>query len=148
MLRAALRFAVLVSAVLGAAGTARALEYLSVAEAAVGYDTPSRQGRPLWIVLAQTPVELIVGTAGWSKVRDSEGSIFWLEQQRLVPRRTVIVNGRAEVRQRPEAAAPVVFEADNRVILELLEATPPGWAKVRHRDGQTGFVRVLQVWGT
>ena len=23
----------------------------------------------------------------------------------------------------------------------------PGWAKVRHRDGVTGFVRATQVWG-
>jgi len=34
------------------------------------------------------------------------------------------------------------------VLLELVEAAPaPGWTRVRHRDGTTGYVRVAEVWG-
>jgi len=40
------------------------------------------------------------------------------------------------------------------VLLELAEpatspvaTASPGWVKVRHRDGQTGFLRVSQVFG-
>jgi hypothetical protein len=47
-----------------------------------------------------------------------------------------------------------VFRAEQNVLLELAEpaASPsstatPGWVKVRHRDGQTGFVRISQVFG-
>ncbi|MDP3288775.1 MAG: SH3 domain-containing protein [Methyloversatilis sp.] len=49
---------------------------------------------------------------------------------------------------RAEDDAPLVFEAERRVLLEpLTEAAPAGWAKVKHRDGQSGFVRISQVWG-
>ena len=33
------------------------------------------------------------------------------------------------------------------VVLELVEPGPAGWARVRHRDGQQGFVKATQVWG-
>jgi len=53
----------------------------------------------------------------------------------------------AEVRSQAEAGAPLVFEADKDVLLELVEPGPLGWAKVRHREGQSGYVRANQVWG-
>ena len=49
--------------------------------------------------------------------------------------------------QAAQESAALVFEADKGVWLELVEAVPGGWAKVRHADGQTGFVRANQVWG-
>jgi hypothetical protein len=40
------------------------------------------------------------------------------------------------------------------VLLEIAETasspsatTAPGWVKVRHRDGQVGFIRLAQVFG-
>jgi hypothetical protein len=66
----------------------------------------------------------------------------------LVKRRTVIVTTpRAQVRLNPEESAPIAFEAARNVSLVYLEGAPGGWVKVRHRDGETGFVRVSQVWG-
>jgi uncharacterized protein YgiM (DUF1202 family) len=32
--------------------------------------------------------------------------------------------------------------------LEWLETSVNGWVKVRHRDGQTGYVKITQVWGS
>ena len=32
-------------------------------------------------------------------------------------------------------------------MLELLEQPVPGWVKVRLRDGQTGFIKLSQIWG-
>jgi hypothetical protein len=49
--------------------------------------------------------------------------------------------------QRLTRNRPSSFEAERDVVLELLEAAPGGWVKVRHRDGQTGFLKVAQVWG-
>ena len=65
----------------------------------------------------------------------------------LSSRRTLIATSRAEVRNQADGAASLAFEVDKGVVLELVEAGPPGWVKVRHRDGQAGFVRVNQVWG-
>ena len=57
----------------------------------------------------------------------------------------------AVVRAGPESSAAVVFQAEQNVLLERADASyataTPGWAKVRHRDGQTGYVRISQVWG-
>jgi hypothetical protein len=53
----------------------------------------------------------------------------------------------ADVRQRPEDAAPLAFQAQQGVVLDLVEAGVPGWAQVRHADGASGFVRISQVWG-
>ena len=59
-----------------------------------------------------------------------------------------------DVHASPEDTAPVVFRAEQNVLLELAESATsptstatPGWVKVRHRDGQSGFVRVAQLFG-
>lgn len=126
-----------------------ALEFRSVAEAgAVMFDAPSQKARPLFVVSRGTPVEVVVSLEGWVKVRDAAGDLAWMERKSLAEQRMLIVTARAaEVRAHAEAAAPLVFEAEKDVLLELLEAGPLGWAKVRHRDGQSGFVRVSQIWG-
>lgn len=131
------------------AAPAWALEYRSVSEAgAVMYDAPSQKARPVFVAARGTPVEVVVSLEGWTKVRDAAGDIAWIEKRVLDDRRMLIVTERvAEVRSLAEAGAPLVFEADKDVLLELVEAGPPGWARVRHRDGQSGFVRVNQVWG-
>jgi SH3-like domain-containing protein len=54
---------------------------------------------------------------------------------------------RSQVRAAAEDKAVLVFEAERDVVLELLEAAPGGWVKVRHRDGQSGFLKAQQVWG-
>ena len=41
----------------------------------------------------------------------------------------------------------LVFETEREVVLELLEPVSGGWVKVKHRDGQTGFLKAMQVWG-
>lgn len=147
---AARRFPVLVVglAALAAASAAHALDYLSLAEAAPAYDAPSAKARPLFVVLAGTPVELVVGLDGWSKVRDSRGDLIWIEKKHLTDKRNLVVRvDRAQVRAAAEDQAALVFEAERDVVLEFVEAVPGGWVKVRHRDGQSGFLKVPQVWG-
>lgn len=129
-------------------GAALALDYRSVAEAAPMYDAPSAKSKPLFVVLAGTPVEVVVSLDGWSKVRDSKGDLTWIEKKHLTEKRNVIVRfDRAQVRAAADDKAALVFEAERDVVLELLEAAPGGWVKVRHRDGQSGFLKAPQVWG-
>ena len=147
---AARRFSVLVFglAALAVGSAAHALDFLSLAEAAPAYDAPSAKAKPLFVVLAGTPVELVVGLDGWSKVRDSRGELIWIEKKHLTDKRNVIVRvERAQVRAAAEDQAALVFEAERDVVLEFVEAIPGGWVKVRHRDGQSGFLKVPQVWG-
>ena len=53
----------------------------------------------------------------------------------------------ADVRTAPNAQSPLAFEAYKQVLLEVMEAPAEGWVRVRHRDGQQGYIRVAHVWG-
>lgn len=140
-------FAALLLASLPAASWA--LDYRSVAaDKTLLYDAPSAQAKKLFIVSQFTPVEVIVNLGEWVKVRDKRGELAWVESAKLAPLRTVQVTAaQAEVRESAEASARVVFRAEKDVVLELQEAVPNGWAKVRHRDGLSGFIPSPQVWG-
>jgi len=125
-----------------------ALDYRTLAEAAPVYDAPSAKSKPLFVVFAGTPVEQVVSLDGWSKVRDNRGDLVWVEKKYLAEKRNVIVRAeRAQVRATADDKAPLVFEAERDVVLEFVETVPGGWAKVKHRDGQSGFLKAPQVWG-
>lgn len=148
MARRRLPAAVLVLAALATAVPALALDYRTVAEAAPMYDAPSAKSKPLFVMMTGTPVELVVSLDGWSKVRDSKGDLAWIEKKHLTEKRNVIVRfDRVAVRAAAEDKAALVFEAERDVVLEFLETVPGGWVKVKHRDGQSGFLKVPQVWG-
>jgi len=134
---------------LALSGGALALDYRSVSvPVALFYDVPSAQGKKLFMVKEGTPLEVLVQVEGWTKVRDAEGTIAWIDRNALAARRTLVVTApMADVRQSASAESPLVFQAEKWVILELLEAAPMGWAKVKHRDGASGYVRITQVWG-
>ncbi|MDO8930901.1 MAG: SH3 domain-containing protein [Rhodocyclaceae bacterium] len=134
--------------VVGLTAPAWALDYLSVAEAAAMYDAPSQKSQPLFAIAAGTPVEAIVSLDAWVKVRDSKGDLAWIEKNKLSQKRTVLVRTeRADVRVQADEKSALAFTAERDVVLEWLEPGPLGWARVKHRDGQTGFVKATQVWG-
>lgn len=134
---------------IGAAGAASAIDYRSInVPAAILYDAPSQQAKKLYLIKAQTPVEVVVRLEGWFKVRDAEGTLAWVEARNVSERRTLVVTSpRAEIRQADKPEASVQAELDKWVAVEFIEPASPGWAKVRHRDGATGYVRSTQVWG-
>jgi len=128
---------------------AGAAEFRSVQDGtAVLYDAPSRQAKPLYVVSRSYPLEVIVNLEAWVKVRDHAGVLSWVEKKALGDRRMLLVTAPvAEVRQRPDDAAPAAFVAVQNVVLEFVEIAPDGWLRVRHGDGATGFVRAAAVWG-
>lgn len=131
-----------------AAAPAFALDYRSVTEPAVLWDGPSAKAKKQFIIARGTPVELVLERGAWSKVRDAKGSLAWIETKMLSAKRTVMVKAdRAQIRAQADDKSALVFEAEKDVVLEWVEAGPAGWAKVKHRDGQVGFVRIGQVWG-
>jgi SH3-like domain-containing protein len=118
-------------------------------EAAVLYDAPSAQSKKLFVVSQGYPLEVIVVVEGWIKVRDAAGALSWVDAKQVSNKlRTVIVKAPvAQVRQAADDNAPVLFQAQQNVLLDLTEVVAGGWLRVRHRDGVSGFVRVGQVWG-
>lgn len=129
---------------------AMASDYRSVVgPAAILYDAPSQMAKKLYLIRAQTPVEVVVRLEGWFKVRDAEGTLAWIEAAQLAERRTVmVIAARGELRQADRDDAPVVASLDKWLVVDYLAPAAPGWVRVRHRDGATGFVRSTQVWGT
>jgi SH3-like domain-containing protein len=133
---------------MAAAAAVQAIDYRSVGEAALLFDAPSQKAKPVYAIARGTPVEAVVALDAWIKVRDQKGDLAWIEKRLLSEQRTVIVRAdRAQVRAQADDRSDLVFEADRDVVLELTEGDAAGWARVRHRDGQQGYVRAGQVWG-
>lgn len=128
---------------------AAALEFYSIKEnAVIMYDAPSLRAGKLYVASQDLPVEAVVRVEGWVKVRDSSGSLAWVEEAALSEKRHVIVIApAADVHRAADDNSPLVFQASLGVILEWLESAGVGWVRVRHRDGQEGYVRTVQVWG-
>jgi SH3-like domain-containing protein len=139
----------LAAAAITLAPAVQAADYKSVGAApAIMYDAPSERGRKVFIAPRGMPVEVILSYGDWAKVRDVTGDLSWVEAKALDARRHVIVNvAGAKVRSTADEAAPVVFSAERGVLLELAEPISSGWIKVRHRDGQGGYIRAADVWG-
>lgn len=147
MIRRALIWIIL-AALSGWAAMVLAADYRSVADnAAVLYDAPSAKAKKLFVVSQGYPFEIVVVVEGWSKVRDAAGDLTWIESKHLTDKRTVLVKAPlAQVRAAADDNSPVVFQAQQSVQLDLVEVAG-GWLRVRHRDGQAGFIKVSQVWG-
>ena len=151
MARRAPRYALALVASLFAA-VAAAADFRATSEAAVLYDAPSLKAKPLYALGRDYPLEVVVNVEGWLKVRDASGTVAWIEKKSVTEKRVLVVRTAvADVLASPDASAPVVFKAEQNVTLDLVDpdyvSATPGWAKVRHRDGQIGFVRIQQVWG-
>jgi len=144
------RGTVLAALALTAIGDAAALDYRSTIEAAtVLYDGPSLKAQKVFVVARDYPFEIVVALDGWVKVRDIAGApLAWVERKALSDKRVVVVKApMADVLAAGEPGARIVFRTEQNVLLELVEPPVSGWAKVRHRDGQTGFISISQVWG-
>lgn len=136
---------------LGWLGTnaARAAEFKNIGSAPViMFDAPSLRGQKLFIAPRGMPVEVVINYGTWSKVRDVTGDLCWVETKQLSERKKIVVRSlNAKIHTTADDAAGVVFSADKGVLLELVEPATSGWAKVRHADGSTGFVKLGDVWG-
>jgi SH3-like domain-containing protein len=140
------------AALLIGTGVASATEFRSTSDVAILYDAPSLKSKALFALARDYPLEVIVNVEGWLKVRDAGGTVAWVEKRSIGEKRTLMVRSpTAEIYAQPEASSAIVFKAEQNVLLELLDpsysSATPGWAKVKHRDGQIGFVRIQQVWG-
>jgi SH3-like domain-containing protein len=137
------------SVVLGLASSATAGEFRSIAESgATMYDAPSVRAKRLFVASRFYPVEIVINIDNWVKVRDQAGDLAWVEKKALSDKRTVIVTAAvADARQAASDAAALVFQAQQGVALDVAEPPAGGWVRVRHAEGQSGHVRINQLWG-
>ncbi|HUL93086.1 MAG TPA: SH3 domain-containing protein [Burkholderiales bacterium] len=133
----------------GLASSAAAGEFRSVAEnGTLMYDAPSVRAKKLFVASRNYPVEVVINIDAWVKVRDQAGDLTWVEKKALSEKRTVVVTAAfADVRQSPSDQAALVLQAQQGVALDVVEIQTGGWLKVRHADGQVGYLKIGQVWG-
>ncbi len=136
-------------ALVPACGFAAGSDFRSIGPGpAVMYDAPGGKARKVYAAPAGMPVEIIIGSGDWSRVRDANGDLAWVENKSLSARRMLVVEAaQATVRKSPADDAAPAFSAAKGVLLEMLESPSSSWIKVRHRDGDTGYVKAADVWG-
>ena len=132
-------------------GAAHADVRQTSADATIAFEGPSAKATKQYLYSRGTPLEVVVQIEGWLKVRDALGALAWVEKKALTDRTNVqIKSPTADALATPDAASPIVFRAENGVLLMLVTPQPPNagaWAQVRHRDGQVGFVRMDALFG-
>jgi SH3-like domain-containing protein len=141
-------FAAVYVVALLSSGILHAAEFMSASSSAIIYDAQSLKANKIFVASRYYPFEVMVKLSGWVKVRDFAGDMGWVESKNLSDKRTIIVTAaQAEIYTAPDAASGIVILAERNVVLEPLEAPAKNFVKVKHRDGQTGYVKVEQVWG-
>ena len=114
---------------------------------AIVYDSPSVQGKKLYLLGQGYPVEVIVNLSEWVKVRDQQGGLSWIDAKQLSTKRSLLMIAPAEVKQTPEGTGVVIARIEKDVVLDFIEPAKSGWVKVKPRDGLAGFVPSSAVWG-
>jgi SH3-like domain-containing protein len=141
-------YAVVFFSALVCGGKLHAEEYMSAASPTIIYDAQSLKANKIFVASRYYPFEVMVKLSGWVKVRDHIGDMGWVESKNLSEKRSVIVTAaQAEVYAAPDPASGIVILAERNVVLEPLEAPAKNFVKVKHRDGQMGYVKVEQIWG-
>ncbi|KKO66134.1 Bacterial SH3 domain protein [Janthinobacterium sp. KBS0711] len=152
MLKSALlsKFRWMAGAVLLLATTAsHAVDFKTVGAAPVIlYDAPSSKGGKLYVAPRGMPLEVVLSYGEWVKVRDASGEMAWTEAKGLSAKRNVVARAaNLKVRASPDDTASAILLVDKGVLLEMSEQASSGWVKVRHKDGQSGYVKTSEVWG-
>jgi SH3-like domain-containing protein len=135
---------------LAATTPAFAANYVSIGPAAaVMYDAPSDRANKLYVASHGYPLDAVVKLEHWTKVRDMTGQLAWVKNSDLSDQHTVVVNvAAADVRNAALDSAPVVFQAAQNVVLDVINDNPPaGWLHVSIAGGQSGYIKSGMVWG-
>lgn len=128
---------------------ASALEYRTTSRAALLYDAPSTAAGKVAIAGSGLPLEVVVDTQAWVKVRDHSGRLAWVENAALGgPRSVMIKTESSAIRQQPRPDAGIAFRAGRGVLLEATgDPNTFGWLPVKHADGLTGWLPAHEAWG-
>jgi len=138
-----------VALLLTCANMVNAADFVSVRESsAILYDAPSIKAKKLFVVNRYMPFEQVVTLHSWVKVRDRSGKLYWVEKRVLSNDRYVFaLLPLVDVRSEPNSGAALSFQVRQQIALQMIESPGTGWIKVRHQDGNVGYVRSTEVWG-
>ena len=100
----------------------------------------------LWSVGMYYPFDVLKKSGRWYKIRDFEGDEGWMYGSLLRQIPAVIVKARlVNVRERPGTNCKILFQAERGVSFKRL-VQKGKWLKVRHADGEVGWLHKSLVW--
>ena len=100
-----------------------------------------------WKPLIFTPLEVLCKYRDWYGVRDQEGDVGWIHQSVVSDEPSVIVVSKdANVRQNPNADAPLAFSVEKGYPFKVLKKQDK-WYQVKDADGSEGWISDSLVWG-
>jgi SH3-like domain-containing protein len=92
------------------------------------------------------PVEVTGEFDVWRKIRDSDGTVGWVQERMIAATRSVIVaGGLRTLRDAPDPKAPAVARAEAGVIARLV-ACRGAWCRLE-AQGITGWLPRDELWG-
>jgi len=106
-----------------------------------------QQAHPiLWrYVRAGLPMEVVMETPEWRRVRDPDGELTWMHNSLLSGRRSVYALAETPLRARPREDSPEEAIAEAGAIL-WLERCRDGWCRLE-AQGRRGWAQVGTLWG-
>ncbi len=132
-----------------AAAASLAMDFKTVGNAPVIlYDVPSTEGAKLFVAPRGMPLEIVLTYGQWVKVRDVHDDLAWTQARGLSNKRQAVVRQSGlKIRAAAQDDASISFIADKGTLLEVTESIASGWVKVRHQDGQSGYLKSTDIWG-
>jgi SH3-like domain-containing protein len=92
-------------------------------------------------------MEVIKSSGEWHKGRDFEGDVGWIFHSLVEKVPAVVVKAPlVNVRTGPGTDSRVLFQAEKGVSFKIL-GTEKDWLKIRHADGEVGWIHGSLVWG-
>jgi SH3-like domain-containing protein len=108
---------------------------------------PGKNYEVLWSVGKYFPVDIVKTSGDWRQIRDYEGDAGWIHRSLLKEIPSVIVKGSlVNVREGPGKDTKVLFQAESGVSFRV-EEKKDKWLRVKHADGDTGWIHESLVWG-
>lgn len=108
---------------------------------------PGTNFNKVWKVHKNYPYRVLKRKGRWLNVRDFEGFKDWIYGPLTDHKSAVVVKvNRANVRKGPGTNYPILFTADMGVSF-LVDEKRGKWLKVRHADGDNGWIFGKLLWG-
>ena len=108
---------------------------------------PGTDHEILWSVGKYYPLDVIKKSGNWYKTRDFENDVGWIFHTLTKKIPTIIVKvPLVNIRKGPGTSFRVFFQAEKGVSFKLLDEKAK-WFKVKHTDGEIGWIHKSMVWG-
>jgi SH3-like domain-containing protein len=107
---------------------------------------PGTKFKVLWRVERNHPLKVVKTSGEWIYFSDFEGDRGWIHQDIVSDADAVIVTkDKVNVRTGPGTGHDIAFTVARGVPFQVVERKGQ-WIRVRHADGETGWIHNMLVW--